>query len=106
MRRQGRSAQALEDAALAPDDEHDREPGEGGRGDAVAEDPGEQVGGALDALVLDPVAPVDRAEQNEDDHREEEGEEGELVAAPVQPLLAAKLMEDQVHSVSPPVSSR
>ena len=74
--------------------------------DAVAEQPGKQVLGARDAFALDRVVAVYRAEQDEDEQREDEREECELVASPVEPLLRPKLVEQQAHSSSPPVRSR
>ncbi len=55
--------------------------------DAVAEDAREQVRGAGNALGLDLVVAVDGAEEDVDEQREDEREERELVAAPVEPLL-------------------
>ena len=88
-------AQALEQAALATNDKHDREPGEGGVRRAVAEQPGEKDvhrRAALDRVV------VDRAQQGVQEEREDEDEDGRLPASPEDPLLEAQLVGERAHS--------
>ena len=80
--RQRRRAEPLQDPGLAPDHEHDREPGERGR-DRRRSRASRPARKSRAADAVDRVVPVDRAEQDEEEHREQEGEEGELAAAPV-----------------------
>src|SRR4029079_12776054 len=75
--RQRRRAKALEDPALSPQHELDREPRERGVRAPVADEPGEDGPHDRHSLVL---PRVDRAEQQEQQQREEEDEEGRLAA--------------------------
>jgi hypothetical protein len=99
-----RGADALQRAALAADDEKDREAGEGGRDRAVADHPCQQVVRAGDAAHL--VVLRHRSEQQVDDHGQREREERELAAAPEQPVLRPQLVEEQPHSSGSAVSDR
>jgi hypothetical protein len=94
-RGKGSGPQALEDAALAPDDEEDRDSGERRRCGAVAEEAGEQdpPGG----LPVD-LAGVEGAHEDVEQNREQEREERGLAASPVQELLRFELVEEQPHS--------
>ena len=100
-------SEPLQDAGLAPDHDHDREPGEGDRDRAVADHPGLQERGRADvALALDPVVAVHRGEQQEEDHRQQEREERELPAAHVEQQLALELVPEEPHSACSSVSDR
>ena len=104
-RGQRRAAHALEHARLPPHDEGDREPGEGVRGDSVAEQPDEEERRRVDAL--DGLVAVDRADQDEQEHGEEEAEERRLAVPPEELLLSPQLVEEEPHpSSSSRVSSR
>src|SRR3989304_2874614 len=74
------------------------EAGEGGRGDAVADHAGEQVGRAGDAVDL--LVAVDGAEKDEEDDRQGEGEEGGLAVSPEEALLRPELVEEEAAHVN------
>ena len=100
---QRRRADPLQHAALPADHHGDREPGERGRGDAVADHPRLEEGRGFDVLLGDDAVAVDRAEDQEEEDRQEEREERRLAVPPEQQLLGADLTQEQPHS---PVSSR
>jgi hypothetical protein len=97
-------AEPLQDSVLTPENEHDRQPGERRRDDAVAQRARQQVVGALDALEL--LIAVGEAEEQEEDHRQKEGEERELAAARVEPQLVPELVDEEPHCFASSVSER
>ena len=97
-RGQRRGPHALQDTALPAHDHRDRQAGERGGRDAVADHPRLEERRGADVLLADRVVAVDRAEDQEEDHRQEEGEERRLAAAPEEQLLGAELVQEKLHS--------
>ena len=96
-------AQPFQDPVLASDHERDRHACEARVGGAVADHPDEQdiAGG----IAVD-LAVVERPEQDEEHHREDEDEDRRLAIAPEDQLLGLQLVKEQPHASPSSTSSR
>ena len=91
-------AHPLQEPRLAADDERDRERRERVGGHPVPEQADQEVGGRVHPL--DRLVPVHRADEDEQQDREEEAEECRLAVPPEEELLHAELVQVEPHSTA------
>ena len=105
--RQGRAPQPLELAVVAHDRQPDHQADEGAGHDGHAEHAGGEEGGVADLgavrVELHGAVAVDGAEEHQEHHRQQDGEEGARAVAPERPEHVAALagrQHQRVHAAS------